>query len=346
MDPRAGTERLVLLVETRLTQTCATEALRRRITEATSALLGVPPDEVIFASPHTVPKTSSGKVRRSAARAIYERGAWSAKGRALWWQLARLALAGLGTRWRRLGQRLGDLTYAAYWWGLLTAASIVLWPMIVLLPRRRWRHSAIHGAARTFLRLAGLSPKVTAESEVPMRGMVLAANHSSYLDSAVLAAVIPGRLSFVAKEELARQWIAGLFLSRIGTLFVRRTDAVGGVEDTRRTLEAVRAGERVVSFPEGTLTRMPGLLPFRLGAFLAAAEACIPVVPVTIRGTRSVLRGGQWFPRRSEIAVHLGKSLRAQGTDFAAAVRLRDATRAHILDHCHEPDLGHETVRR
>jgi 1-acyl-sn-glycerol-3-phosphate acyltransferase len=49
------------------------------------------------------------------------------------------------------------------------------------------------------------------------------------------------------------------------------TDVEGGVEDTRKVLEASQSGERIVSFPEGTLTRMPGLLGFRLGSFLVAA---------------------------------------------------------------------------
>jgi 1-acyl-sn-glycerol-3-phosphate acyltransferase len=143
---------------------------------------------------------------------------------------------------------------------------------------------------------------------------------------------------------LAGQRIAGPFLRRIGTLFVRRTGVEGGVEDTRKVLEASRSGERIVSFPEGTLTRMPGLLGFHVGSFLVAAEAGIPVVPIVIGGTRSVLRCGQWFPRPSKISVHIGKAMRAEGSDFSAAVRLRDSVRARMLALCGEPDLALEKV--
>jgi 1-acyl-sn-glycerol-3-phosphate acyltransferase len=89
---------------------------------------------------------------------------------------------------------------------------------------------------------------------------------------------------------------------------------------------------------------MPGLLEFRLGAFLAAAQARLPVVPIAIRGTRSILRGDQWLPRRGRITVRIGAPIKPDGADFAAAVRLRDAARAFILAHCHEPDLAHEQV--
>jgi len=173
---------------------------------------------------------------------------------------------------------------------------------------------------------------------------MIVANHASYLDALVIIAAIPGVLSFVAKEELARQRFAGPFLRRLGTLFVRRIDPKGGVEDTQHQLEAALSGARIVSFPEGTLTRRPGLLGFHLGAFLVAGQAGIPVVPVTVQGTRSILRGEQWFPRRGEIVVHISQSMAPLGSDFAAAVKLRDQARAVILQHYGEPDLSYESI--
>ena len=344
MDERSGTERLILLAETRLTDPGAIAVMTQRIVEAATALLDLPPDEVLAVPPRTVPKTSSGKVRRSAARALYETGSLSAKGRALWWQLARLAASSFGVRLRRAWHLIGEYAYAAYWWTLLVAIAVFVWLSALLLPRRSWRQDVIHRAARAFLWLAGSTPEVEAEAWLPQKGVILISNHSSYLDSAVIAAVIPGNLTFVAKEELAGQRVAGPFLHRIGTLFARRTSAAGGIEDTERQLKAVRADERIVTFPEGTLTRMPGLLGFQLGAFLVAAQAGVPVIPITIRGTRSILRGGQWFPRRGKIRVHIGKALAADGTGFNSAVRLRDRARAQMLECCGEPDLASEKV--
>lgn len=103
---------------------------------------------------------------------------------------------------------------------------------------------------------------------------------------------------------------------------------------------SLRAGHSPVFFPEGTFDRKPGLLPFRMGAFVVAAEAGVPVVPVVIRGTRSMLRSDQWFPRRGTISVTLCPPIQPDGNDWAAAIRLRDATRAEILRGCGEPDLA------
>jgi 1-acyl-sn-glycerol-3-phosphate acyltransferase len=88
---------------------------------------------------------------------------------------------------------------------------------------------------------------------------------------------------------------------------------------------------------------MPGVLPFRMGAFMIAAQAGTPVVPVTIRGTRSALRDGQWLFHRSRLSVAIGRPLEPTGADWNAAIRLRDAARAEILRQSGEPDLGEET---
>ena len=99
-----------------------------------------------------------------------------------------------------------------------------------------------------------------------------------------------------------------------------------------------RAGRKLVFLPEGTFTRAPGLLPFRLGAFVIAARESLKVLPVTLRGTRSVLRSGHWFPRRGTVAIRVGSLVIPEAQDFAAAIRLRDEVRAEILANCGEPD--------
>ena len=85
---------------------------------------------------------------------------------------------------------------------------------------------------------------------------------------------------------------------------------------------------------------MPGLLPFQMGAFVTAARAGIPVLPLTIRGTRNKLRGGSWFPRKGAVSIIIGKAIMPTGSDWQAAVKLRDDVRSKILRHCGEPDLA------
>jgi len=73
---------------------------------------------------------------------------------------------------------------------------------------------------------------------------------------------------------------------------------------------------------------------------LVAAEAGAPVVPVTIRGTRSILRDGHWFPRRGIITVTIRKPIAPEGKGWAAAIHLHNTARAEISHRCGEPDLA------
>jgi 1-acyl-sn-glycerol-3-phosphate acyltransferase len=295
---------------------------------------------VVLAPPHTVLKTSSGKIRRAASRELYERGAIGAGPQPLWRQLARLGWAALAPQWRRMAHAAGDILYAFHAWTMFWALAPWVWLTVVLVPRPSLNRAIIRAAARLLIRLCAVPLRVQGLEQLPPGNSMVVANHASYIDGIVLAAVLPPAFGFVAKREFTGQFMARIFLRHIGAEFVERVDFQSGVEDARRVTDAVRAGRRLIFFPEGTFDRMPGLLPFRLGAFSAAAAAGVPVLPVAIRGTRSILRSGQWFPRRGAIRIAIGAPLVAQGSDWSAAIKLRDAARAEILKACGEPDLA------
>jgi 1-acyl-sn-glycerol-3-phosphate acyltransferase len=169
---------------------------------------------------------------------------------------------------------------------------------------------------------------------------VLVVNHASYLDSLVLAAALPNDYRYVAKRELLDRAVTRLPLSRVGTLFVERSDAQRSASEGQAIAAEVAAGHSLVYFPEGTFGYVPGLLPFRMGAFMAAAQAGVPVVPVAVNGSRTILPAGSWRPRRSRLRVVVLPAIAPTGSDWAAVVRLRDAARAAILAECGEPDRG------
>jgi 1-acyl-sn-glycerol-3-phosphate acyltransferase len=338
-DPRRGTERLIVLAESDETDPAFLARLRQQIAEATTPMLDGAPDEVVIGPPHTVPKTASGKLRRAFARERFESGQLVLQPQPLWRQVLRLTVAGLGPQMRRTARALSEYLYAAWWWCVVVLSGTLLWPAMLLLPSSRWRWALMHNIARIALRLMGIPLEVTG-TWPEARGVVIASNHASYFDGLVLAAVIPGEPAFIAKKELEPQFFAGPFLRRLGTLFVDRADPEGGVEDVNKALEAARAGRMLVFLSEGTFTRAPGLLPFRLGAFVIAARQHLSVLPLTLRGTRSILRSDQWFPRRGAVSVTIGPLFSPDGTDFDAAVRLRDKVRAEILANCGEPDAA------
>jgi 1-acyl-sn-glycerol-3-phosphate acyltransferase len=343
-DARAGTERLVVVAETRLTEADALAALRQRVAETAARLLEAPPEEILLVPPGSVPKTSSGKLRRAATRDLFRDGRLGERPRSATHQIVRLAVAGLTARSSQMARTVAALAYGAWWWLVLVIGSAILWPAIVLAPGRVRRWSIVRRTARWLLRVMAIRVEVTGSwpewGPGPEAAGIVAINHCSYFDSLVLAAVVPGQPVFIAKRELDGQLVAGPFLRALGTMFVEREDLEGGLEDMRKALAAARTGQTLYFFPEGTFTRAYGLRPFRLGAFVIAVDRQVGVVPVTLRGTRSVLRDGEWLPRRGDVSVHIGEVSRPDGDDFAAAVRLRDRVRSAMLAHANEPDLA------
>ncbi len=339
-DRASGTERVVILAETRETDAAARTALQARAHEIASDIAGIPPDEVVLAPPRTVPKTSSGKIRRSAAKELYESGRIGAPQRALWRQILRLSLAGLGSQSKRLARVAADNVYAGWWWIAVALAFLLGWLCVMTLPRRAWRWAAVRGIARTAIAAVGAPLSVTGLERIPRGNAMLAFNHSSYMDALVLAAALPGEPAFVAKKELAGQVFAGPLLRRLGALFVERYDVAGSLADTQALIAAAHEGRNLVFFPEGTFSRRAGLSAFYLGAFKVAAEASLPVLPGVVRGTRTMLRSNQWFPRRTPVSIEIAAPIMPTGTDFPAILKLRNSVRDAILARCGEPDLG------
>ncbi|MBO3275087.1 AMP-binding protein [Pseudomonas sp. Milli4] len=335
----AGNERLVVLAETREQEPGELDRLRRTIARITLELTGAAPDDIVLAPPHSVLKTSSGKIRRAASRELYERGELGRAAPAAWRQLLRMLRTLVTAQLLRGWRTLQELLYAAWFWGLLVLIGSLTWLATALLPRPAWCRRLARRAARGFLHLVGVPLRVDGLGRL-YRGevRVLVANHASYLDGLALCAALPSGFSFVAKRELAGQRIAGTFLRRLGTCFVERFDPRRSAADAEVLAGALQRGESLVFFPEGTLTREPGLLPFRMGAFVLAARADVPLVPVAIRGSRMLLRDGQWFPHHGELHVSVCPQLLAEGPDWLDAIRLRDRARAELLQRLDEPD--------
>jgi 1-acyl-sn-glycerol-3-phosphate acyltransferase len=242
-------------------------------------------------------------------------------------------------RLRRAARTAGERLYAVYLWALFCAFTLGVFAALPV-PSIARRRRAVRLLTRALVRASGLPVLVRGLENFPQEPVMVVANHSSYLDSFLLFAMLPHGLCFVVKRELAGYPIVGALLRAYGMRFVERDDTERSVRDSRELSRLAEHGESLVFFPEGTFTRAPGLMPFHMGAFVIGAAAGMPVLPVAMRGTRSVLRDGDWLPRRGVIQIFAGPLLRPQGKDWAAAIALRNRARAEIVAHCGEPDLA------
>lgn len=347
-DPHTGSEQLVVLAETRETESEKKVPLQKEITAIASDLLGLPPDVVVLAAPHTVLKTSSGKIRRAACKELYEKGELEQTSKAVWLQLIHMAMLSFLPEWRRLRHKMANTLFAAYAWALFSVLGATTWLLVMLAPRLRWRWRIIHFFSRFLARATGTRIDLNGMEGLPPanQSCVYVANHASYLDSYALLAAMPRGFSFVAKVELRKKLSVRLFLNRLQPEYVERFDKEKGLIDAQRIAQAAQRQQSLFFFPEGTFTRAPGLRDFYMGAFVTAAHANIHVVPIAIRGTRSMLRSGSWFPRRGRITISIGETIipeeleeSVQSDKWKLALALRDKARQYILNHCGEPDL-------
>ncbi|MBI4565349.1 MAG: AMP-binding protein [Planctomycetes bacterium] len=339
-DPAAGTERLVVVAETRESGEERRGELWRAVHEAAVELLGVAADDVVLAPPHTIPKTPSGKLRRQSCRQLYERGELQRGRRAVPIQILRLALAGFKPTLRRMTRLTSSYLYAGWVWQCFFVVGFLFWMAVSVLPDLRRRRRVARWAAGALLKAMRLRISMSGLERLPSGPCVVVANHASYLDSVVLTLLFPAAFGYVVKREFERSPVLGRLFRRMGAEFVERFDRDRGIQDFASMAERVRRGDPLVVFPEGGFTREPGLRPFKIGAFAAAAQAGVPVVPVALRGTRSILRGDDWFPRPGVVRVTVTPPLGPEGEDWRAALRLRDKARARILRACGEPDLA------
>jgi len=338
-DPDSGTERIVVLAETAQSGAIEQEKLKARARDAVTTIVGTPPDDIVLVEPGTVPKTSSGKIRRASAKEHYLNRQFKLPRRALRRQILSLWVAGIGGRLTRLARTAREQLYAAWWWAVLSIGVAVGAVAVLVLPRRKWRWAAVRSLARAALFATGIPLSVRGAERLPKERAVVVFNHTSYVDAIAVAAVLPGEPAYLAKKEFAGEFFAGPLLQRLGVVFVDRYDLTGGIADTAGATALARQGRLLVVFPEGTFTRQPGLLEFFTGAFKIASDAGLSVYPGVLRGTRSILRGDQWFPRWGRIDVDILDPIAPQGTDFESVVRLRDAVRQAVLSRCGEPDL-------
>jgi 1-acyl-sn-glycerol-3-phosphate acyltransferase len=351
-DPGNGTERLVIVAETRETDDKRLNTLRRRVSAMVNNLAGTPPDEIVLAPPNTILKTSSGKLRRAASRELFEQGKIGKKGKPAWLQILHFATRGISSELRKLKNSLKRLAFGLYARTIFWLLAAVTWLGVVALPSLPKRWSFIKTVTAWLAKITATPVKVFGLHNLPpeKQACIYVANHASYLDGPVILHSLPNIVRFVAKSELKQSWLSRWFLNRVGAEYIERFDLEKSLEDLSRLSESAGEPYGLFFFPEGTFVRRPGILPFHLGAFVIAAKNNLPVVPITIRGTRSILRSDTWLPHRGSIHVYIGEAIDPNNitlpsdtpTDdeqWARAKLIRNAARNQILRNSGEPDL-------
>jgi fatty-acyl-CoA synthase len=340
-DPRTGTERLIVVAETRDGSASARNALSDAIVARVADAIGIPPDQVVIAAPGTVPKSSSGKIRRSATKQLFASGTLGRGRTGAAWQLVRLSSGAGVWRLKRALRWLGPLAFTA--WALLCLLALipVAWVAVRFAGDTTAARRRIRSTCRVLLRASGLTPRVRMMTTDAFDGpAVIVANHASYLDVVLLLATLPVTVRFAAKARLATYPLLRTFIRRPGYLEVQR----GASAVAADLVATLRNGESLFVFPEGTFVRAPGVMPFRLGAFHTAVDTGTPILPIALHGTRAVLPDERWLLTRGPLEINVGHPIRPDGQGLSEIVRVRDLARTWIAKECGEPAVDRSSI--
>jgi len=188
-----------------------------------------------------------------------------------------------------------------------------------------------HACARTWswliLATTGVSVDVRGlERLSPARTYVFVSNHQSIYDIPVIFANLPYQLRIIAKESLGSFPFLGWHLRRSGHLLVdRKRPDRAGILGRWRAL--VKEGLSLIIFPEGTRSPDGRLSAFKAGSFLLAIEAKLPIVPVSVDGTRFVMHKGELTTKPGAVRLTVHPPVETEALDVTAARDLAEQVR-------------------
>ncbi len=323
VDPDTGTERLMVVAETRATGHDDLQRIEAEIIKGIDVILGIPPDKVVLVPPQSIPKTSSGKIRRNETRNLYQTGVLKSAARPPWLQILRLWTENIGS-WVGLAlDRVTAWMRRVYTSALLLATATLTGLLVRLAPSRRAAQKIVQSAARWLLRLSGQRVTVQGGDLIAWgEPVVLIANRAGRLDPLVLAASLPSPFLFADASALASlPKKAASLLQPLAVAPVNGELSPPGGTLRERIRRGLEDGHSVLVFPDGPTGAPAHLSRFRLDAIHAAAATSRPIYPIAVRGTSAILES----VGNSKIEIRNPK-LETGNSEGGRLVRGNDAT--------------------
>ena len=167
---------------------------------------------------------------------------------------------------------------------------------------------------------------------------VFMSNHQSVIDTAAIVATLPVSWRFVAKRELV--WIPffGWALGLGGHVIIDRGRHDSAVQSLRRAADRIRSGTNVIIFPEGTRSESGVLGEFKSGGFHLAIEAGVPILPITVSGSKRITPKGSLRIESGRVRILYGEPIPTADLGVEARGQLKDRVRRAIVAGF-DPDL-------
>lgn len=183
------------------------------------------------------------------------------------------------------------------------------------------------------LRVSGIRVVVRGrENVVPGQRYLILSNHQSHFDIPALVTSLRVPYRWVIKKELRPIPLFGYALAASRNIFIDRSDGTRAMESIQQGVAQLPEGTGVLFFPEGTRSWDDNMLPFKKGAFIAARNSGLPILPVTVNGSRRCLPKGTAVFRSGTIEVVIHPPISVSAVENESLEELMERTRKVIAD--------------
>ncbi len=181
------------------------------------------------------------------------------------------------------------------------------------------------------LRVTGARVVVRGRENVePGQRYVILSNHQSHADIPALVTSLGVPYRWVIKKELRAIPLFGHALAASRNVFIDRSDGTRAMESIQQGVAQLPEATSILFFPEGTRSPDGNMLPFKNGAFVAARDSGLPILPVTVNGSRRCLPKGSAVFRRGTIEIVIHPPIQPRAEEEEPLESLMERTRAVI----------------
>jgi len=135
-------------------------------------------------------------------------------------------------------------------------------------------------------------------------------NHVSNFDIPVLQAYLPVQFRWLAKAELFKIPVFGYAMQQAGYISINRFDRKSAIQSLNKAAEIIKNGVSVIIFPEGTRSRENNIQPFKKGGFVLAVDSGVPIIPVIIHGTWTIMQKKQILVKPGNVVLEIKKPIK------------------------------------
>ena len=175
-----------------------------------------------------------------------------------------------------------------------------------------------------FVRAVGVRVRVAGAERIPPGTCLFVANHTSSADAPAVVGAIPRRIAILLKKSLFNYPIVGQAFHLAHFIPVERSKRDSAIESVEKAIEAMRAGQSFLIYPEGTRSPDGRLQDFKKGAVVMAIKAGVPIVPIVCSGAHRVMEKRSLVIHPGEILVEFLEPIDTSKYTFEERERLNE----------------------